>query len=251
MGILEGLGTEEGIQKETDSLGVSFGAVDSALYNVDIKYAYVTESAGGAKALNLVLVTEDKKEIRNQQWMTSGTAKGGHNYYMIKKDGNETGEKAYLPGFSMANGLALLTAGKGIGDLSAEKQTIKLYDFNAGGEVDTEVDMIPELVGKQITAGIFKQIVDKRVKDENNKYVPSGETREENEVDKWFRAKDGLTVTEIEAKTDTPVFRQKWSDRWTGVTRERFDKDAVAAFKANGGKAGAPTAAGGVTSLFQ
>ena len=56
----------------------------------------------------------------------------------------------------------------------------------------------------------------------------SPETREENEIDKFFHYPSGLTVTEAEAKMTEPKFKQEWKKKWEGVTKDKIDKNAVA-----------------------
>lgn len=86
------------------------------------------------------------------------------------------------------------------------------------------------------------------MKNADGKYVPSGEVREENEIDKIFRATDGMTVAEIRANATEAVFATSWKDKWTGVTKDRTTKQAA------GSTAGAPTPQGAAakptTSLF-
>ena len=72
-----------------------------------------------------------------------------------------------------------------------------------------------------------------------------GETREENEVVKFFRAEDGLTVPEVEAGVTEAKFKADWEKKFTGTVRNRA-KGAEA-----GVKAGAPSTAQKPTkSLF-
>ena len=153
MNMLANLTTQEDIADERDSVGGG-GVLDSNLYEMEIEYAYLTKSEGGALALNLRLKTEDGREIRSQQWMTSGTAKGCVNYYTDRQ-----GNKQYLPGFNMANAAALLTTGKEISQLSTEQKVITLYNSEAKAEVPTKVDMIPELLGKKILSISFSSRV--------------------------------------------------------------------------------------------
>lgn len=238
--MFDNLGTDDSIQQDTDSLGGSnFSPVESGLYDLTIKMAYTSKSQGGALAMNLVFETANGKEIKSQEWMTSGDAKGNRNFYMVKKKGKETGEKAYLPGFNAINSLCLLTVGKEVNKFDAPvTKTIQLYNFDAKGEVPTDVDMWEQLIGQEITAGIVKQVVDKKSKDDSGKYVPTGETREENEVKKYFRMKDGKTVNEITARSEEAIFKASWDKRFTGITLE-LAKGAKTA-----GTAGTPTASG-------
>ena len=244
------LTTDASIQSDGDNLGGSrYGTLDSAIYPFDIKLAYGSISNGGAKALNLVLETEDGKELKAQLWLTSATAKGGQNFYMAKdpKTGQKTIKK-YLPGFELADHLCLMTLGKHIAQVKPETKTIMLYDFSQRKEVPTEVPMVTELLGKKIFAGVIKQTVSKRVKDANGNYVDSTETRDENEIDKFFHYPSGLTVTEAEAKMTEPVFKGQWDEKWTGQVKDKTSKTAV---NVNTGSGNSGTFGGGTTTPKQ
>lgn len=214
MSLLANLATDASIKNEKDSIGGS-GPVDSGLYPLNIAMAYLSTSAGGAMGLVLNLKTEDNKEIRQTLWMTSGTAKGCKNYY--EKDG----EKNYLPGFIHANALALLTVGKEISTLETEDKVINVYSAEAKAEVPTKVKVFMDLINQPIIAGMIKQTVDKTVKNEAGAYVPTGETREENEIDKFFRAKDRMTTAEIRAQADEAIFIGSWEQKWKGKVKDR------------------------------
>ncbi len=232
MSMLAGLTTDESIQDEKDSLGSS-GPLDSNVYDLTIKYAFMTKSKGGALALNLHLNEASGALLRQQLWVTSGDAKGNKNYY------ERNGKRHYLPGFNIANAVSLLSVGKEISKLDTEEKTIKLYNFDSKSEEPTVVDMVMDLVGKEITCGVLKQVVDKNVKDPaTGEYVPSGETRTENEIDKVFRTRDKLTVAEIRRKLTEPVFYEEWTAKWKGK-----EKDKSTGTK-TGGTTGAPQAAG-------
>lgn len=233
MSLLKNLTTDESIANERDSVG-GFGPLESGLYKAKIDLAYIQKSDGGAMALVIHLKTEDGKDIRSTQWMTSGTAKGCLNYYTDKK-----GDKQYLPGFLHANSLALLTVGKEIADLDTEVKVINKYNADAKAEIPTKVDMVTDLIGKEITVGLVKQIVDKTQKGDDGKYYPTGETREENEIDKLFRASDNKTTAEIRAQVEDASFFQTWADKWTGKVKDKSTKGAAG----NAGTAGAPKGA--------
>jgi hypothetical protein len=240
---------DEKIQDEKDSLGGGqFSPLESGLYKVLIKNAYVTISAGGATAINLVLQTEDGKEIRDQQWVTSGTAKGCTNTYKVKnKDGAETGEEAYLPGFSNINSLCFLTLNKNFPEMETENKTIMLYDYTSKTDVPTEVPVLTELLGKTVVAGIVKETVDKMAKnDQTGKYEPTGKVYDKNAITKYFRADDMMTTTELKSGAEKAEFHESWSKTWTGKTVDRST-----AKQATGTKGTPATgAAAAKTSLF-
>lgn len=241
MSLLKNLTTDDTIANERDSVG-GFSVLESDLYPAKIELAYLAPSEGGALSLVIHAKTDQGQDIRSTQWMTSGTAKGCKNFYIDKN-----GDKQYLPGFIMANALALLTTGKEISELDPEIKVINKYSKEAGAEVPTKVEMLTELVGQEINIGLIKQIVDKTEKnpaydpsqpksDKNLQYIPTGETREENEVDKFFRASDNKTTAEIRGQADEAKFFETWVGKWKGKLRDKSTKDA----KGNAGAPGAP-----------
>lgn len=244
MSMLANLSTDSSVTEEKDSVGSS-GPLDSGLYKASVVLAYVIKSAGGAMGLKLTLKTDAGREIRQTLWMTSGTAKGCKNYY--EKDG----EKFYLPGFNHANSLALLTCGKEISSMDTETKVVNEYSAEAKAEVPTKVEMLMDLLGKEILVGLIRQTVDKTKKnDSTGIYEPTGETRDENEIDKLFRAKDRMTTAEIRAQAETAVFVDTWDTKNSGKTRMKS--------KGVSGTPGAPKAGGAApaaakkptTSLF-
>lgn len=244
MSLLANLSTDSTISEEKDSVGGGGGPLESGLYAATVALAYITKASSGALGLVLNLKTEAGKEIRQTLWMTSGTAKGGKNYY--EKDG----EKHYLPGFNHANSLSLLTVGKEISALETETKVVNVYSAEAKSEVPTKVEMLMDLIGKEILVGLIKQTVDKTKKNDHGIYEPTGETRDENDIDKLFRARDRMTTAEIRAQSEKATFVDTWSAKWTGNTRNKA--------KGASGTAGAPKAAGAAaaatkkptTSLF-
>ena len=244
MSLLSNLHTDENIANERDSVGGS-GPVDSGLYKLTINTAYITKSSGGALGLVLNAKTDSGKDIRQTLWMTSGSAKGCKNYYEDK-----SGAKQYLPGFIHANALSLLTIGKEISQLDTETKVINAYSPEAKAEVPTKVEMVMDLLGQEILAGIIKQTVNKTQKNADGAYVPTGETRDENEIDKLFRAKDRKTTAEIRAQAEEAVFVDTWEQKWAGKTRDRTQGGAAGAGAAGAPKAAPAAAKKPTTSLF-
>ena len=245
MNMLANFATDSTIADETDNVGGQ-RLLDSNLYNGTIALAYLGQSDSGATSLSVVLQMDDKTEVNQTFWMSSGTAKGGKHYY--EKDG----QKYYLPGFLMANSLCQLSVGKEISQMDVEDKVINLWNSTAKAKVPTKVKMLTDLLGKEISFGIIKQTVDKNVKNDAGVYVASGETREENEIDKFFRASDKFTVAEIRASAEEAAFAAVWAAKWAGVVRNKA-KGAAAAGGGAGSVAGAPKAAAAAkpkTSLF-
>lgn len=247
MSLLKNLATKDNVEGEKDVLGGGV-VLDTDVYAMKVKVAYFTSAASGAVAVNLQ-GDVNGKEVRQQFWVLSGNDKGNKNTYINSRDGKEY----YLPSFLTANSLALLTVGKELAELDVEKKVVKLYDFDAKEERPTEVDVLVELTGQMILAGIEKQTVDKNVdsgeKDDKGKtiYVPSGETRDINEVVKFFRYDDGLTVPEIQKGVTEAKFKDDWIAKFQGVTRNKAKGNK------DGAKAGLPSggAKAGTSSLFK
>jgi len=230
MSFLKNLKSDETIQNESDNLGGA-GLLDSDAYLLDIKLAYITTADSGAVALNIRATTEDGKEVRQQFYMTSGTAKGGKNHYEDKN-----GEKKYLPGFLTANALALLTTGKEISEQDTEEKVVALWSSTAKAEVPTKVPMLMDMLGKQVIAGVIKQTVDKTKKNEaTGQYEATGETKEENEIDKLFQASTRRTTAEIRAGAQEGAFIDSWIAKWKGKV-----KNKAKGVDGSGAKAGAP-----------
>lgn len=230
MNVFADLKQDTSIQGETDSLGGSY-ILESDAYTCKIKLAYVTVSASGARGLVIHTETQDGKEFRTTQWVTSGKEKGGLPYFI-----NQKGDKQYLPGYLHSNAIALLTTGKELAELDMEDKVVNVYSAEAKKEVPTSVKVPVELLGKDILFGILKQVVDKTEKDASGNYVPTGETREENELNKVFRARDGLTTTEILAKQEEPVFLNQWIEKFKGTVKDKTKKNS----KPSGVKTGSP-----------
>lgn len=231
MSALSSLKSDASIANEKDSVGGTT-PLESGLYPSSVSMAYLNKAASGALGLVISLKTAENKEVRQTFWMTAGQAKGGNNYYTDKN-----GDRQYLPGFIQANSLCLLAAGKEVSDMDTETKVIKLYSPEAKAEVPTKVEVLTDLLNKDVIVGLIKQIVDKTKKNEaTGTYEATGETKEENEVDKFFRASDRMTTAEIRAQAEEASFINTWESKWAGKTKEKA--------KSASGTAGAPKLSG-------
>ena len=225
MNPLANLATDKSIKEDTDSVGQDYSALESGCYAVKITLAYLKKATSGAMALALTMQNDAGREINQTLWMTSGTAKGCKNFY--EKDG----EKFYLPGFTHANNLALLAMDQEISQLTTEVKVISLYSSEAKADVPTKVDMFMDLIGKEVFTGLIKQTVDKTKKNDAGVYEATGETREENEIDKFFHSPSQMTVAELRAKATEATFMATWKTKNDGKTKNK----AKSAGKAAGG----------------
>lgn len=225
--------SNDGLEEQKDTLG-GFASLDSDVYPGVIKIAFAGKSAKGAHNVTFHFDL-DGREHRETIYVTN---RDGQNWYPNKKDASK---KMPLPGFTTANNIALLATGFALADLAVEERVIKLWDKDAGAEVNTKVNAFVDMAGKPIKLGILKQIVDKNVDDGTGNYVPSGETREENVIDQVFHGETGRTVNEVKGgQVQTGEFIDKWLAKNKGETRDRSTKDAGKTGRPGAGAAGAP-----------
>lgn len=225
---------------EKDTLG-GFRVHDSGVYDFTISAAYAGQSAGGAKSMTFVGKLDNGADFSWTEWVTSGTAKGGKSFTV-----NDNGEAQYLPGYNRTNAICMLLLEKGLDSLVWETKIVKKYSKESQGEVNTEVPMAVELLGKTISLGIQKQIVNKQKQNQTTqKWEDTNEKREVNEVDKIFQAGSRRTLQEALAKQQTGEFVLKWIEA-NKEPRNRYKEIAGApAAGAPGGGSDKPT-----TSLF-
>lgn len=188
--IFKGKQAAEGDNIDEDYIGTG-GVLETDLYEAIIKTAYLSKSGSSeAIALNLIF-NVNGKEVRQQIWTTNGK---GEVTYKDKK----TGKAKNLPGYSQATALCLLVTGKELADMDVEELTVKLYDFDAKKEIPQAVDCFSELHGETVNIALQRQTVDKTKKDDSTgKYEPTGETRDVNEVVKFFAADKMVTISEV------------------------------------------------------
>lgn len=212
MSIFSNMNTE-GMEQVKDSVG-GFSLLDSGVYPAKVKAVYMTKaSSSNAMAANLLLDI-DGREYRETIYITN---KNGENFFVNQKTGN----KVPLPGFTLLNDLCLLTVKEPLCKMDTEDKVFKLYDYEAKTELPKSVPTITALSDQEVVVGIIKQVVDKNVKNADGKYVPSGDTREENIIDKFFHAESKCTVNEISAEKTEHAFLDKWIEKNAGKTRNK------------------------------
>ena len=213
--MFENLKRSEEVQDSGDTLGMSFSVLDSDIYDMTVDMAYIDSSTGGAMSLNLILVNS-KYTLKHTLWMTSGESKGCKNYYLTKDN-----KKQYLPGFILADDLSMMTTNTPISDQKPEEKMIKVYNPELKKEVPTAKQVLITMLDKPIKVAVLKQVVDKQTKNSEGRYENTGETREVNEIDKFFHAATGLTVTEAKAGMEKGEFIDQWLEKNKGNTRNR------------------------------
>jgi hypothetical protein len=226
-----------GTEKEKDVLG-GRSLLPTGLYEGTLDVAYITKSQGGATAFNLIVDIGGKK-VRDTIYVTNKA--GGVTY-------SKDGKKFPLPGYSLINALAKLTAGKEIPQLDFEKKLVKIWNFDQKKEVPTEVEVAMELVGQPVKIGIEFHRENKNAKDQAGNYVPTAEIREFNTITRVFHPKTDQTAAEYNAQAPAE-FMAMWVKEFTGKVIDKTAKVSVAP-AASGAPAAATPAAAGKPSLF-
>jgi hypothetical protein len=220
--------------------------LDSGVYSAKVKMAYTRPSDKGAIGLTIVLDVEGK-EIRSTMYITN---KNGETYY--EKDG----KKSNLPGYNLANQLAMLTCGKALTALNEEERLVKVRNFTEKKDENIKLPVLVDMLGQEVNVGIVRQIVDKKAKGNDGEYHPTGETREENDISKFFCAKPkflNMTAVELLASKENSDQKAEFIDKWkeanNGKVHDRSTKDVgKKGGPATGGNVAKP--AGGVDTLF-
>ncbi len=188
--IFSGKTTAKGEGVEDDFLAGS-GTLDTDIYLAIIKTAFIGKALH-SDARNVTLLLDiDGKEYRTQIWVSN---RNGDVTYEDKK----TKEPKNLPGFNQINSLCLLIAGQEMGAMDVEELTVKLYDFEVKKELPQAVDCFTALHGEEVMVAMQRQTVDKTKKNEaTGVYESTGETRDQNEVVKFFAIKPMATISEV------------------------------------------------------
>lgn len=223
--------------EEKDVLGGSF-TIPSGIYPSGIKMAYLDKWDSGALYVGFEFaVLIDGKEMNHKELITISNKAGEFTY-------EKNGEVHPMPGFSMVDSIFRLATGKGFKEQTGvEVKQIKLYDKEAKAEVPKPKEVFMEALGKKLKLGILAQTVDKTEK-QGDKYVPTGETREENVISKAFHFESDKTVSEIDANGSAEFFKA-WEEKFKGKT---INKAKGKPAGASGGTAGAPSQS--ASSLF-
>jgi hypothetical protein len=183
------------------------------------------------------------------------TNKKGENWYPNKQDPKK---KEQMMGFIIADDLALLTTGFPLANQSFEEKVVNIYDFDLKKEVPTNVPVIVDMIGKEVSVAIERGTENKQAKDSSGVYQNTAETRDVNNIIKVYHAETGRTVSEFKGNVTEPVHRDGWLARYKGKTRNKV-KTVEGSSGLPGGAAkptgslfggGATKPAGGASGLF-
>jgi len=223
--------------KEEDVLGGS-RTVPSNVYTAGVKMAYLDKAASGALCVvfDFALLVNGKE--RNHKETIYISNKEGSFTYKDKKDQSDQP----LPGFVMVDTICKTITGKSITQLTTETKTIKVYDFDQKAEVPKEKEVLMELLRGKLELGILEITVDKTTKDQTGAYVPTGETRDQNELSKVFNS-DGMTLLEKDSGATESKFKNAWIAQYAEKKVNKA-KGAASGARAGGVSKGATAASG-------
>lgn len=211
----------------------------TGVHKAKIKLVHLSQAASKAVGFNIELENADGKTMKETLWIKSGDKKGNKTFY-TDKDGKDRP----LPGYSVANSLCVAATGDSLGKVmgtagNIEKKTIKLYNFEAGKEVETEVNVVTALLGLPVTVAVHNVLEDKNKKNAAGQYEPTGQTRTSNET-KFFGNAEGQTAEEILSGSEATMF-----DAWAAKNTAETVIDKTAAGGTNKGATSAADIMGG------
>jgi hypothetical protein len=200
---------------EEDFLGGG-GVFDTNIYAAEIKTAYIGKAqSSDAMSINLILDINGR-EYRESIWVSN---RNGDVTYKDKK----TGDLKNLPGFNLITSLCLLTVSKEMGEMDVEELRVNIYDYDAKKELPQAVDCFTELHGEKIQIALQRQTVDKnQLNQSTGKYEPTGETRDQNQIIKFFPESKLVTIS------DVAEFVRDLGGNWDDVVSNREVGKAIA-----------------------
>lgn len=200
---------------EKDNVGSNYKALETDIYDAEIKLAYLIESKSSkAKGLELLLLIDGQERSFSIFFST----KEGK-YTQINKDTKK--EEVYFKLLTL-NALFKILLNKDLEQLSNNdwsKKHIKKYNYTLKTDENIEVDTIPSLTGKKIKVAITNILT--------NNYKDPSKTSNKNDIDKFFDER-GYTSSELvnlqKDPTTQPEFITKWLEVHKGKTIDKFDK---------------------------
>lgn len=235
-----------GLEETRDNLGGGF-VLDTNIYTGKVKMAYAGKAASGARFIHWEFEF-DGKSYREDTYFTNAK---GENFFLNKQDNTK---KVGLPGFVTVDEICLVTTGYPLENQKTEEKMVNQWDKDQRKELPKAANVLIDVIGKEVSLGIRKNLENKSEKDEaTGKYVDTADTRDTNNIDKVFHTESKRTVVEIRNKLETGEFWDKWLERNKDqVTDKRSIKDGAATSgrPGAGGKAAPQAGAEPRKSLF-
>lgn len=194
----------DGLEESQDRLG-GYQPLTSNIYTGKLKAFYAGESKGGAKSITVIL-DHDGKEYRETVYITN---KKGENFFLNKDDKTK---KVPMPGFTVADDICLAATGHPLAAQDFEEKVMNIWDPEARKELPKSVQMATDVLGKEVSLGIVKELQNKSEL-KGNEYVPVADTVERNVINKVFHTESKMTMAEARQGMEAGEFWDKWLER--------------------------------------
>lgn len=211
----------DNVDKGGDRLSTG-GTVPSDVYEATVIHAYVTQSASGSHAVNLIMELAGQRNEYRETFYVTG--RDGKNYKVDEK----TKVRRALPGYTAIDDLCLLTSGMSLADINnmgrAEDRVVKIYDFDLKRDVNKTLPCLVDLMGKKVKMAIVEKKSNKERKGTDGNYHKTDDVRQTNETVKFFRVADNMTTTEIINSAPEAAYMPGWLSKNKGVVQDRYQK---------------------------
>ena len=208
--------TNDGLEEAQDRLGGGYQALETDAYPAIITMAYAGQAASGARSVTVHAKINDT-DYRETIYITN---KKGENFFLNKDDNTK---KVPLPGFTTINDICLVGTGAPLCDQATEDKLVKIWDKDERKEVPKSVPVLVDLIGKEVGLGILNSLTDVNEK-VGNDYVPTGKTRNENNIEKVYDLGTRMTVVEAVNGMESGVFMDAWVERNKSQVRDKTSK---------------------------
>ena len=149
----EKLQKQDDIKEEGDVIYSS--VFTSNVYPFTVDMAYADKSEKGAGFLNLSLIAESGQTLGQQIYFTN---REGIVTYPVKENGKITGEKRYLPGFTLCNDIhEIITDGEPLSEMETKPKLVKVWNKEAGAAIPQEKEVLVNLLKKKIFLAVQEQ----------------------------------------------------------------------------------------------
>jgi len=208
--------TSDGLEETEDRLRGGRPVLETNIYPAVIQMAYAGKSESGATSITILfnLPGAPFPNYEERFWVTN---KKGENFFRNKQD---TTKKIPLPGFTVVDDICIVTTDAPLSDQETETKVLKLWNPKNQQEEPTQVPVLVDLIGKELSVAIFKQLENKRALS-GSEWVDTAETQEVNFIDKVFHEPTGLTVVEARRGLTEGEFKEVWQERNQGEVKDR------------------------------
>ena len=217
---LNGVDVNDSVESDKAPKGAFVKVLPTDVYDAVVKIVYFTKASSGVITANVMLTIDgyDRTFPLYITYKDTGT--------FTKREGNKT---TVIRGYQQLNSLAICAVGTPVAKVTQEKRTVEIYNFDVKANVPTSVEALIGLMGKTVKVGI-KAVKKNKRELQNNLWVDTTVTEEKNELDKFYRATDFKTTSEIMNNTDA-IYGPNWVENNKDKVFETLSKNPVPPLK--------------------